>query len=453
MLEGIREQTRAKIARAMLRNGRLGELSAELGLWHPADIAELFYELSPDEQVALFRLLPEERAGEVLSEVDPDVARTLIEQVSPERMADILEDIAMDDAAELLEDLPRPVRDELIDLMQPGEAAEVRDLLAYPEESAGRIMTQDVARLRRRWTVDETLDYLRHLDPETETIYYLYVVDEDDHLVGVAPLRALVAALPERTIGDIMTPNIISVRVDDDQEVVADVVAKYDFLAVPVVDEDGRFVGIVTVDDIVDVLSEEATEDIQRLGGSEPLEMPYLATPIVSIVRKRIGWLFFLFVGATLTSNVLRIFEPMFNAPLFIALSVFVPLVIGTGGNAGSQTVTTVTRALALGEVRLRDALTVMRREATTGIGIGVFLGIAGLLLSLWLNPEVTLIVALALPTITVWANMMGGLIPMVATRFGIDPAVISAPLITTLVDTTGLAIYFTIAYLLANLA
>lgn len=446
MLEGIRGQTRQKFVRDLLTSGHLHELSVELASWHPADIAALFYELTPAERLALFRLLPEEQVGDVLSEVEPDVAQDLFGTVSPERMADILEDIPTDDAAELLEDLPDLVREELIELMQPGEAAGVRDLLAYPEESAGRIMTQDVVRLRRRWSVDETLDYLRHLDPDTETIYYLYVVDDEGHLVGVLPLRTLVSALPDRTINDIMTPNVIAVQVDDDQERVAEIVARYDFLAVPVVDEEGRLAGIVTVDDIVDVLAEEATEDIQRLGGSEPLDMPYLATPIRSIVRKRIGWLLLLFVGATLTSNVLRFFEGFFPSTSFIALSVFVPLLIGTGGNAGSQTVTTVTRALALGEIRFREVFRVIAREASAGIGIGTILGVIALGLSILLNPQVAIVVALTMPVITVWANMMGGIIPLAADRFGIDPAVISAPFITTVVDTTGLAIYFLVA-------
>lgn len=452
MLEGLREQSRTEYVRSLLDNEKLGELSAELDSWHPADVGELFHNLSPDERVQVFRLLPEEHAGDVLSMVDLEIARTLIEQVAPERMADILEDIAMDDAAELLEDLPRGMREELIDLMQPKEAGEVRDLLAYPEESAGRIMTQDLARLRRRWTVNETLDYLRHLDPETETIYYLYVVDEDDRLVGVAPLRTLVSTLPERTVGEIMTPNIISAHVDDDQEAVAEIVAKYDFLAVPVVDDDGRLVGIVTVDDIVDVLSEEATEDIQRLGGSEPLNMPYLATPIRAIVQKRIGWLLLLFIGAALTSNVLNFFAELFAEQSYAALSVFIPLLIGTGGNAGSQTVTTVTRALGLGEIQFRQTLRVMLREAVTGIGVGGLLGIIAFFVVLFLDPNLALIVACSLPIITIWANMVGALIPIAADRLGIDPAVVSAPFIATLVDTTGLAIYFSIAQLLFSM-
>ncbi len=433
--------------RALLSSGQLTRLSAYLAQLHPADVAEILTEVDSFRQrLALLRLLPDEVAGEVLSELEPDVAQPLMAHMSPERVADILEEIATDDAAEILEDLPNVVREELITLMEPEEAAEVRELLAYPEESAGRIMTQDVVRLRRRWTVEETLDYLRHLDKTAETIYYLYVVDDEDHLVGVVPLRALVTAPPEATIGQIMTPNVISVRVDDDQEDVAELVAKYNFLAVPVVDRDGRLVGIVTVDDVVDVLEEEATEDIQRLGGSEPLDMPYFATPAWAIVRKRIGWLLLLFVGGTLTGSVLRHFA--YVSERFSALNVFVPLLIGTGGNAGSQTVATIIRALALGEVRPREAFRVMSREAITGLTIGVVLGtIAFGRAMLWqTGVAVALVVALSVPFITLWASLIGALIPLLAEYLGVDPAVISGPLIATLVDATGLAIYFGMA-------
>ncbi|MDQ7029588.1 MAG: magnesium transporter [Ardenticatenia bacterium] len=404
---------RLQRVRALLAAGEVSRLSASLARLHPADVADIITDVEvPHERLTLIRLLPDEMAGEVLSELEPDVAQELMAHMSPERVADILEEIATDDAAEILEDLPNVVREELITLMEPEEAAEVRKLLAYPEESAGRMMTQDVVRLRRRWTVEETLDYLRHLDRSAETIYYLYVVDDSDHLVGVVPLRALVTAPPEATIGQIMTPNVISVRADDDQEDVAELVAKYNFLAVPVVDDAGRLVGIVTVDDVMDVLEEEATEDIQRLGGSEPLDKPYFATPALAIVRKRIGWLLLLFVGGTLTGSVLRHFAHV--STQFSALNIFVPLLIGTGGNAGSQTVATIIRALALGEVRSKEALRVMAREAATGLTIGVVLGtIAFGRAMLWqTGVSVALVVALSLPFITLWASLIGALIP-----------------------------------------
>lgn len=437
------------VVRNLLAAGQVSALNTYLARLHPADVAEILAELDDEAaRLAVFRVLPDTMAGEVLSELEPGIAQALMGRMSPERVADILEEISTDDAAELLEDLPDVVREELITLMEPEEAADVRELLAYPEESAGRIMTQEVVRLRRRWTVAETLDYLRHLDRGAETIYYLYVVDDENRLVGVVPLRTLVTSPPETTIGQIMTPDVISVRVDDDQEYVAELVSKYNFLAVPVVDEEGRLVGIVTVDDIVDVLEEEATEDIQRLGGSEPLDMPYFTTPVPAIIRKRIGWLLLLFVGGTLTGSVIRHFAAI--ADQFTALNIFVPLLIGTGGNAGSQTVATIIRALALGEVRFREAFRVMSRETIVGLSIGLVLGaIAFWRAILWdTGPAIALVVALSLPFITIWASLIGALIPLTADRLGIDPAVISGPLIATLVDATGLAIYFTIATL-----
>ncbi len=448
MIEDMMTQ-HVSAVREFLASGQLERLSHYLTRLHPADVAEILAELDePQDRLSVFRLLHDELAGEVLSELEPDIAHDLMGRMAPERVADILEEISTDDAAELLEDLPSGVREELITLMEPEEAADVRELLAYPEESAGRIMTQEVVRLRRRWTVEETLDYLRRLDNGAETIYYLYVVDDENHLVGVVPLRTLVTSPPDATIGQIMTPNVISVRVDDDQEYVAELVSKYNFLAVPVVDEENHLVGIVTVDDIVDVLEEEATEDIHRLGGSEPLDMPYFATTVPSIIRKRIGWLLLLFVGGTLTGSVIRHFAGI--ADQFAALNIFVPLLIGTGGNAGSQTVATIIRALALGEIRFREVFRVMSREATIGLSIGLVLGAIGFWRAiLWhTGPHIALVVALSLPFITIWASLIGALIPIAANRLGIDPAVISGPLIATLVDATGLTIYFTIATL-----
>ncbi|HBY97993.1 MAG: magnesium transporter [Ardenticatenaceae bacterium] len=424
------------------RNGLRGLLEAI----HPADIAEVLDELSAEARLALFNLLSIEVASEVLDESNPEIARFIFEELPDDRLADLLEELPMDDAARLLADLPPQTAAGLIELMQPEDAAEVRDLLSYEESTAGRLMTDKFVRLRSTWTVTETFDYLRHLDPDTETIAYLYVVDHRDRLVGVVPLRSLVIAQPEQTIEEIMTPRVVAVGVDTDQEELAETVAKYDFSAIPVVDDEGRLVGIVTVDDVVDILEAEATEDIQRLGGSEPLDQPYFATPVVTVARKRIGWLLLLFVGGSLTSTVMRLFEDELLE--VVALSIFIPLLIGTGGNAGSQTVSTIIRALAIDEIRFGDALRVLFRELSTGLLVGTLLGLVGACLALFWGAGITLAIAvgLTLPMICTWASVVGGLVPLLAERVGIDPAVVSAPLITTVVDATGLAIYFLIA-------
>jgi magnesium transporter len=293
-----------------------------------------------------------------------------------------------------------------------------------------------------------------------ETLTDLYVVepfqpgrnDSRLRLVGVLSLRALVRARPDRRIADIMETDVISVQVDTDQEEVARIISKYDFLAVPVLDRDGALVGIVTVDDVVDVLMAEQTEDVLALGAVAASEVPYLATGVISTVRQRFGWLLLLFVAETATGTVLRHFERAIA--VLPALAFFVPLLIGSGGNAGAQTVTTITRALALGEVRFNDWLRVFWRESRVGLMIGTFLAVISYFRALLWNttPNVAQVVALSLILIVIWANMVGSLLPIAAKRLGFDPAVMSAPFITTLVDATGLFIYFSLARLLLNL-
>lgn len=413
---------------------------------HPADIADLLDVMDENLRLRAFSLLEDAIASEVLDEAQAEATLDLMEAVPDERLADLLEELPMDDAAELLGDLPPEQAEFLIGLMEPDEAAEVRGLLEYSDETAGRLMTEKVVRIRRRWTAQETIEHLRDTDPETETLAYLYVVDDEDRLVGVVPLRALMTAPARALIRDIMEPDVIYARVDDDQEEVARLVAKYDFFAVPVVDRTGRLAGIITHDDVVDILEEEFTEDVQRFGGSQPLERPYFALSIPQVVQKRIGWLLLLFAAGSLTGAVMRHFES--ELATVVALGVFIPLLIGTGGNAGSQTVATIIRALALDDVRADDLPRVLLREAITGLGVGVLLGVIGLVLALlWgTGLRMGLTVAATLPAVCVWADVVGALIPIIADRVGIDPAVVSAPFITTLVDATGLFIYFSVA-------
>jgi magnesium transporter len=446
MTQAIDEPNGSPTLRSLLASGDQAELRLRLASTHPADIADFMDQLPPSEAIQVFGLLDDATAGEVLDELSDEMTQAIVEQVAGGRMADLLEELPMDDAAEILAELPADTAESLIELMQPQEAAEVRQLLSYPEDTAGRIMTSDVARARREWTVADTLQYLSGLGPDTETLYYLYVVEDGERLVGVLPLRALVTASPGQTVEELMTTDVVSVSVDADQERLAEVVAKYDFFAIPVVDQQSRFLGIVTVDDALDILKEEATEDIQRLGGSEPLDMPYFATSIGTVVRKRVGWLLLLFVAETFTGSVLRLFQGQIEQ--VVALSFFIPLLIGTGGNAGSQTVSTIIRALALREIRTRDLFRVVLRELATGVGIGLLLGVVVYFRALtWgTGSDIAVVVALSLPLIAIWANFIGALIPLVAQRLRIDPTVISAPFITTLVDATGLAFYFLIA-------
>ncbi|MEM7112960.1 MAG: magnesium transporter [Chloroflexota bacterium] len=426
------------------------KLKQLLATIHPADIANLLEELDADDAVIAFGLLPIEDASEVLDETGSIIRQELVEKVDDEKLADLLDELPMDDAAEFLFDLPDPISDRLMDLMEPEEAEEVRELLSYEDETAGRLMTRDVAALRRHWTIAETLNFIRAIE-DAETLHYLYVVDRNDCLIGVVPLRALIRAQADATIESVMAKDVIAVPVTADQEELAELVSRYDYYAIPVVDHDNHLLGVVTVDDVLDIFAEEVTEDIQRLGGSEPLEQPYFAVTVWQMVGKRIGWLMLLFIAATLTGTVSRWYEPLLDH--VVTLSFFIPLVIGTGGNAGSQTVATIIRAITLDEVKLSTLGAAWRREVSTGFLLGLMMALLGIVRAiLWdTGWEIALVVGLTLPLVVIWATTVATVVPILANRFRIDPAVISGPMISTIVDTTGLLIYFTLAtYLLA---
>jgi magnesium transporter len=422
----------------------LAALVAEV---HPADLAEIMDDLSEPATLALFQVLEPDVAGEVLDEAESEVAEFIFDELPDAQLAEILDELPVDDAARLLATLEDAQAEAIITLMSPEEAADVRDHLTYPDGTAGRLMNDNFVRLRGRWTVGEALEYLRHTDPDAEILTYLYVTDAEGVLTGVVPLRQLVMAQPDQTIAEIRETRVISVPVTALQEEVADVISKYDFVSIPVVDDRGQLVGVVAVDDIVDVIEEEATEDIQRFGGSEPLNNPYFSVTVPRMARKRMGWLLILFLGGTLTSTVIAAFEDELAAVLILA--VFIPLLVDSGGNSGSQTVSTIIRALALGEVEWRDALRVLGREFATGLSVGSALGVVAFLVVrfIWQAPlDVTIVVALTMPVIITWSTIVASFIPLAAERLRIDPTVISAPFITTFVDATGLIIYFMIA-------
>jgi magnesium transporter len=441
---------------SLISEGTVKELTALLARLHPADIADLLDTLDEPERVVVFELLDAVTASEVLDETLDDTTLELIDAVPDEQVADLLEILPMDDAAELLSELPPERSEELIALMEPEDAVEVQKLLAYKDETAGRLMTEKAIRARRRWTVEETIEHLRKMDPETETFAYLYTVDDDDHLTGVVPLRRLLTASPDANLGELADPQVTSVSVDTDQEDVARLVAHYDFAAIPVVDREGRLSGVITHDDVVDILADEATEDIQRLGGSQPLERTYLSVNVVTLARKRIGWLLLLLLTATLTSTVMKAFAD--ELIQVAALALFIPMLIGTGGNAGSQTTATVIRALGMGEISPRDALRVLWHEMRAGLMMGIIMAVAAFAYALlWTNDEVSaqqvaLAVSLSILAILMWAVSMGSLLPLAAAQIGIDPAMVSGPVMSTLVDATGLLIYFTIAGLVLGL-
>jgi magnesium transporter len=394
---------------------------------------------------ALNDAVGDEAMAEILSQLDPALAARLIARLSSEAAADVLEEMPPDEAADVVGELRERDRDSVLRHMEAPDAADVRQLLSYPPETAGGRMTTDYYALREDMTVDEALRYLRSVREHAEFVSYLYVTDARGHLAGVVSLHDLVVSPPDRRIAEITSHDVVFVEAQDDQEHSARLLREKGLLALPVVDADRRLIGVITADDMADVMVEEASEDIERLGGSQPLEEPYLAASVWHLFRKRILWLLALFAAEAYTGSVLRFYEGELSS--VVALAFFIPLLIGTGGNTGSQTVTMLVRAMALGEVQLRDIGRVILREVAVAMLLGLAMGIAAFGRAWTLGvPELGEVVAITAMCIVVWAALVAAVLPLALRQLRVDPAVVSAPLITTLVDGTGLVIYFQIA-------
>ena len=411
----------------------------------PADWADIVPRLDADEVDALLALLPDAEIPELLEEVDPADAAVILARLSPPLAADLLEAMDPDDATDVIEQLSKEQADQLLTEMEPAEAAEIAELRAYPPDSAGGRMTPAYVAVSPDIRADEAIVALRQVAAEAETIYYVYVIDAEEHLLGVLLLHNLVLTGPDTPVSDVMVRDPIRVTADTDQETAARLLTDHNLLALPVVDEADHLLGIITEDDIAEILEEEATEDIERLGGSQPLDVPYRLASVPLLVRRRVGWLLFLFVAGLLTSQVLRLFEGQLAATP--TLNLFLPLIIGIGGNVGSQTVTTLVRAIGVGEIELRDIGWVLVKEMAVGMIMGIVLGVAGFARvgfsdGIWIG----VIVGVTIAGVTLWSAVVAAILPLVLCRLGVDPAVVSAPFISTLVDATGLLIYMLIA-------
>jgi magnesium transporter len=424
----------------------------------------------PDTAFALIEDLPDEAKLATLLAMTPAQLRALVDQLGDERVARLVEQFEAEDAARILRRLSTPDAAGVLGEMEPDDAADVvmrlgpdrsaailqhmqadeaqdiRALLAYPPHTAGGRMTPEYIAVHPDATAASVLAGLRRRADAAETIYYVYVVDDDQRLLGVLSLRELVLSPALRRVRDLMISNVVSVRADADQEAAARLLADRRLLALPVVDAEGRMLGIITADDVADVMQEEVTEDIARLGGSEPLDHPYLRAGVFEIVRKRVWWLLVLFVAEAYTGTVLRHFEETLTE--VVALAFFIPLLIGTGGNTGTQVVTTLVRAMAVEDVGLRHLFKVWFKEVRVGICLGLVMAVAAFIRSetLGVPADVGLVVAVTACAIVLWAGTVAAVLPLVLRRLRVDPAVVSAPMITTLVDGTGLVIYFTLA-------
>ncbi|WP_369055743.1 magnesium transporter [Kineococcus terrestris] len=429
---------------ALARSGDVRGLRAALD---PLDVPAVVDELERVDaltRAVAFRALPKGTALAVFEDLDPALQGELLQELREEAVRDIVADLDPDDRAGLLDELPAGVTARLLSGLTADERRMTTDLLGYPPESAGRRMTPQVVALPTGLTVGSALAHVRRHGEDAETIYTLPVVGAGRHVEGVVSLRRLFVTDDDVPVADVLSDPVV-VRADTDQEVAARVVRDHGLVAVPVVDAEDRLLGVFTVDDAMRVLEHEEDEDTARAGGSEPLRKPYLATSVLGLVRSRILWLLVLIAAATLTVSVLDAFEDTLNE--VVALALFVPLLIGTAGNTGAQAATTVVRATAVGDVRFRDLPRVVGREAVTGLLLGTGLSLIGAVpASLVAGPEIALVLALALVVVCTLATTAGASTPMVAKRVGLDPAVVSAPFITTFVDATGLVVYFLIA-------
>ena len=448
-----------KIGELVLQK-RYTQLRGLLVPMEAADIALLMEDLSEETMPLLFRLLPKELAAEVFVELDSDEQELLIRSFSNTELKEVLDELYLDDAVDIVEEMPANVVKRILRHSNPEMRKSINEILKYPEDSAGSIMTTEFVDLKQDMTVADAFKRIRRTGPDKETINICYVIDENRHLIGLVSIRTLLLAEEDVVIRDIMETNIVSVSTLDDQEFTARSLSKYDFLALPVVDTENRLVGIVTVDDAMDVLQEETTEDMEKMAAILPSDKPYLKTSVFSLFKSRISWLLLLMVSATFTGQIISRFE---NALAVVTiLAAYIPMLMDTGGNAGSQSAVTVIRGISLGEIRFSDLPRVVFKEFRVGILCGVALATANfvkLMLvdrMLFQNPAVTVPVALVVCITLVFtvftSKLVGCILPLIAKKVGFDPAVMAAPLITTILDATSLLIYFRFAGLLLGI-
>jgi magnesium transporter len=439
---------------ALIEARDFATLRKETRNWPAGDLADLMEPLSAEKEAVVFRLLPRAQAAQIFSHLPMERQQELLKAMAHEEVVNILNNMSDDDRTELLEELPAQVTQKLLNSLSPEERRRASQLLGYAENSVGRLMTPHFVRLRSSWTVAQALDHIRRYGMDSETMSMIYVIDDNGKLIDDLRIRQILLAPPETRVSELMDSRFTALKATDDQEVAVEAFRDADRNALPVTDSEGVLIGIVTVDDIFDVAEEEATEDIQKMGGTEALDEPYMEIKIPTMVRKRATWLIVLFLSEMLTATAMGKFEN--EIAKAVVLSIFVPLVISSGGNSGSQASTLIIRAMALGEVTLRDWWRVMRREILSGLSLGAILGTIGFIrITLWAvlfhsYGEHWLLIAttvgLALVGIVLWGSLSGSMLPFLLRRIGLDPATSSAPFVATLVDVSGLIIYFTVA-------
>ncbi|WP_337872514.1 magnesium transporter [Ignavibacterium sp.] len=440
--------------KSLIEERKLSILKEILQDWTPADIAELLIDLDEKERVIIFRLLHTELATDTFEYLYFDTQMDLLKAMGNEEVAAILNEMDPDDRTALFEELPASATKQLVQLLSPEERKTAVTLLGYPENSVGRLMTPDYIAVKPDWTIQQTLDYIRENGRNKETLSILYVADDKGKLIDDIKIREILLAPLDSRISDLMDENYVALNVYDDQETAVEMFRKYDRVALPVVDHSENLIGIVTFDDVMDVAIEETTEDIQKQAAVEVLDEPYPTIPILKMIKKRAGWLSVLFIGEMFTASAMAVFEEEIARAVVLAL--FVPLIISSGGNSGSQAATLVVRAMALGEVTMKDWFRVIGKELITGLSLGVILAIIGFIrIYVWQMAShiygehwfyVAMTVSVSLIGVVLWGTLSGSTLPFILKRLGFDPASSSAPFVATLVDVTGIVIYFTVA-------
>lgn len=440
--------------RELITEGDEATLRETLDQWLPVDVAGLLNELTDEEDLAVIRLLRGPQRARIFEYLDRASQQKLVRDLPGDVVGPLLSDMADDDRTKLLESLSEDERDRSLARLTEEQRHLAESLLNFPADSVGRLMTPHFVCVRPHWTIEHVLDHIRQHGQDSETLNVVYVVDDDHRLIDDLRIRQLLLANPQRRLDELMDSQFVALKATDEKRSAVEVFRRYDRTALPVVDDNGRLLGIVTIDDVIDIAEEAATQDMQKLGGLEALELSYSETPLLTLIRKRGVWLIVLFLGEMLTATAMGYFEAEIAKAVVLAL--FVPLIISSGGNSGSQAATLIVRALALGEIRLRDWFTVLKRELMSGLALGLVLGTIGFLrIALWsafsnlYGPHWMLVgmaVGVSLVGIVLWGCLAGAMIPFGLKRLGLDPATSSAPFVATFVDVTGLVIYFSVA-------
>ncbi len=434
----------------LIESKKYASLREAMETMHAADIAAVLEECKKEHIPLVFRLLPKELAAETFAQMEEDRQALLIQSFSDSELKAVIDELYVDDAVDLVEEMPANMVKRILRQTNPEKRKLINEILKYPEDSAGSIMTTEYVRLRPDMTVNDAINHIRKTGIDKETINTCYVTDKNRKLLGIVTIRSLLLASESAVIQDIMTEEAISALTTEDREKVSLDFVKYDFSAMPVVDEENRLVGIVTIDDVVDVLQEETTEDIEKMGAIMPLEKPYLKTGVLEIFKSRIPWLFILMISAAFTGMIITRFENALSAQ--IALVASIPMLMGTGGNCGSQASVTVIRGLSIGEIEFSDIFRIIWKELRVAILCGIALAIvnmAKLILFDNLSVMVALVICITLLLDVIVAKIVGCTLPLIADKIGFDPAVMASPFITTIVDAISLLIYFEIAALI----